>query len=184
MRDANAPQSGKGKWLPLLVGLMAVFMAVCIGTTVWAVFIRKPVLALAPDYAPQQVEENATAIQGDTSKKAEAPKGGGSVTLSFSSGVTVDLSERKAHLYYGHVGESNHDLILQLVIQDTVIAQTGVIKPGYQVTEVELLSNVQQDILLSPGVYEGKFVLLFYHPETGEKAMMNSEIPQTITVQE
>ena len=38
--------------------------------------------------------------------------------------------------------------------------------------------------MLSPGSYEGSFAVLYYDPDTGEKAMVDTEIPLTITVQE
>ena len=36
--------------------------------------------------------------------------------------------------------------------------------------------------MLSPGGYEGKFIVLYYDPDSGEKAMVNTEIPITVNV--
>jgi len=46
--------------------------------------------------------------------------------------------------------------------------------------------NLQESAVrkLSVGGYEGKFVISYYNPETREKAMVNTEIPISITVQE
>lgn len=69
---------------------------------------------------------------------------------------------------------------LKSVIQDTVVAQSGTLKPGKQITTMELLKNAAKK--LSAGTYEGNFNVLYYNPSTGEKAIVNTEIPIVITV--
>ena len=70
--------------------------------------------------------------------------------------------------------------MLQIVVQDEIIVQSGLLKPGNQVTALELLDGAAGK--LSAGGYEGKFAVLYYDPDTGEKAVVNTEIPVTITV--
>lgn len=135
---------------------------------------------LAPDYAPQEEEQHAETIPNDDGEKMEQPDGGGSVSLSYSREVTIALGEETAKLYFANPGKSNQDIVLQLVVQDQVILQSGTLKPGNQVTSLELLNGAAK--MLSEGGYEGKFVVLYYHPETGEKAVVNTEIPVSITV--
>ena len=36
--------------------------------------------------------------------------------------------------------------------------------------------------MLQPGGYEGKFIVLYYDQTSGEKSMVNTEIPITINV--
>ncbi len=167
-------------WLPILLGFVTV---VAMLVTLWAVFLRDPQITLAPDYAPPKVEDNAEFVGGD-GEKLESSAGGGSVVILFSDGVTVDLSDRKATFSYTNPGESNQNVLVQVVVQDTVIAQSGVVEPGHKLTVLDLLEEVQQSIMLSPGVYEGKLSLHFYNPETGEKAVLNSDLPMKITVQD
>ncbi len=160
--------------------LLITIIAVCV--TVWAIFFREKETVLAPDYAPQEEEENSEAIPDDDTEKMEQPEGGGSVSLSYSKEVTVDLGDRTAKLYFANPGKSNQDIVLQLVIREEVIVQSGTIKPGKQVMNLNLLDHKEK--MLEPGVYEGKFAVLYYHPETREKAVVNTEIPVTITVSE
>ncbi len=77
---------------------------------------------------------------------------------------------------------SGQDMVIQVVIQDTVILQSGRIVPGNQVTELSLAAGMVGKLL--PGGYDGKFVIHYYDPETGEKAIVNAEIPIKITVKE
>ncbi len=166
--------------LLILILLLITLAAVCV--TVWALFFRAPQKPLAPDYAPQETEAHMETIPGDTGEKMESNEGGGSVGLTYMREVTVDLSEKQAKLLFANPGMSNQDMVVQIIIQDAVICQSGTLTPGHQVTTLDLQEGTEK--LLIPGVYEGKFNILFYHPETGEKAIVNTEIPVTITVRE
>lgn len=163
-----------------LIPILAMITVIALGVTVWALFFRESGPVLAPDYAPQEEEQHAETIPNDDGEKMEQPDGGGSVSLSYSREVTIALGEETAKLYFANPGKSNQDIVLQLVVQDQVILQSGTLKPGNQVTSLELLNGAAK--MLSEGGYEGKFVVLYYHPETGEKAVVNTEIPVSITV--
>ena len=71
-------------------------------------------------------------------------------------------------------------MVIQITIQDTVIVQSGTLVPGQQVKLLDLLEGAEKQ--LSAGGYEGKFVVLYYDQTSGEKAMVNTEIPITINV--
>lgn len=164
----------------LLIPILLIITVIAICVTVWALFFRDSGPTLAPDYAPQEEEQNAETIPNDTGEKMENPEGGGSVSLTYSREVTIDLSDETATLLFANPGKSNQDMVLQIVIQDTVIVQSGTLKPGNQVTALDLLDGAAKK--LSAGTYEGNFNVLYYNPETGEKAIVNTEIPITITV--
>ena len=182
-RQAKHVQRRKRKKTWILILLLGLVTAIAIGVTVWALFFRQPeVSVLAPDYAPQEIEQNAEDM-GDSGKdKLDAPEGGGSVNLLFNDNINIDLSDNKATLYYGNPYESTQDVLLQIVVQDTLIAQSGRIVPGNQIKTLEL--DEEAAGLLQPGGYKGKLVLSFYNPDTGEKATVNTEIPVNITVAE
>ena len=160
----------------LLFMIVAVF---CI--TVWAIFFRTP-YTLAPDFVPKEAEQYAETIPGDTGTPTKSEEGGGSVTLAYSNEVTIDLSEETAELYFANPGKSNQNVVVQIVIQDQVIVQSGMILPGRQVRALDLLDGAAS--MLTPGGYDGNFSILYYHPESGEKAIVNTEIPIRIEVRD
>ena len=169
----------------IIIIILALITVAALGVTMWALFLREPgdggkPSTLTPDYAPQQKEENAETIPGDTSDKMENPEGGGAVSLTYSNEVTIDLSDKAAGLYFANPGKSNQDMVIQIVIQDTIILQSGTLKPGYQVKLLNLLEGAEK--MLQPGGYEGKFIVLYYDQTSGEKSMVNTEIPITINV--
>lgn len=167
------------KKLLLLLLLLLLITILAVSITIWALFFReKPVLA--PDYAPQETEAYAETIPNDDKTKLDKPEGGGSVSLTYSRDVSIDLSDEKASLMFANPGKSNQDMVLQLVIQEEVICQSGTLTPGHHVNNLELLKGAAKK--LSAGTYEGHFNVLYYDQESGEKAIVNTEIPVTVTV--
>ena len=168
----------------IIIAILAVITVAALCVTMWALFLREPddsnKVILAPDYAPQNKEENAETIPDDTSDKMENPEGGGAVSLTYSNEVTIDISDKAAALYFANPGKSNQDMVIQIAIQDTIILQSGTLSPGNQVKLLNLLEGAEK--MLQPGGYEGKFVVLYYDPISGEKSMVNTEIPITINV--
>lgn len=179
----NQNKTVNSKPLILIVVLMAVVTVAAICVTVWALFFRGPSIILTPDYAPRDEENHAVPIPDDTGGETmEADEGGGAVSITYGSNVSVILSNKTVALLFANPGKSTQDMVVQVVIQDTVIVQSGRLTPGHRVTTLDLLDGA--DKMLSPGGYEGKLVVLYYDRESGEKAMINTEIPITISVVE
>ena len=168
----------------IIIAILAVITVAALCVTMWALFLREPddsnKVILAPDYAPQNKEENAETIPDDTSDKMENPEGGGAVSLTYSNEVTIDISDKAAALYFANPGKSNQDMVIQIAIRDTVILQSGTLSPGNQVKLLNLLEGAEE--MLQPGGYEGKFIVIYYDQTNGEKSMVNTEIPITINV--
>ena len=172
---------GNDKRNKILIITLLLLLAITVSVTIWALFFRDVKPTLAPDYAPQQIEENAETIDGESEgEKFPQQQGGGAVSLTYSKEVEIDLSEGEAKLLFANPSKSNQDMLIQIVIQDTVILQSGLLSPGYQVTTLDLFDDVK----LTSGSYDGKFVVYYYQKDTGEKAMLNTEIPLTIKVKE
>lgn len=175
----------------LLIILLLLITICCIGITVWAVFFRntesgnteseKTESVLAPDRAPEEKEENAEAIENDNSEKMKAEEGGGAVSITYSNEVTIDLNNKTASLLFANPSKSTQNMVVQIIIKDTEIVQSGLLEPGNQVTQLDLLENAEKQ--LEKGGYDGKFRVLFYDPDSGQKAAVNTEIPISITVE-
>lgn len=134
---------------------------------------------LIPDVAPDNMDENIEKIPNDTSTKDDSTNGA-SVRLTYSDEVTIDLRKETASLYFGNPGRSNQDMILQIVIQEEVIAQSDLIPAGYQLKTMDLRTDAAS--ILQAGSYHGKFMIYYYDQETDELATINTEIPITVTV--
>lgn len=164
----------------LLICALLLITATAVAVTVWALFFRTPDVHLAPDYAPVATEQFAQPIPNDKGQREEAKPGSGSVSLTYSNEVTINLGSATAELLFANPGRSNQDMVLQIVIQDNVILQSGRITPGNQVTQLALFDDGAA--MLSPGGYEGSMLVFYYDLVSGEKAMVNTEVPVSVTV--
>ena len=184
MNENNENKKNSNK---ILIIFLIFITVAAIGVTVWALFFReteKLPTILAPDYAPLETEGNADTIPGDnTEGRKDNEVGSGSVSMSYSPEATIDLSDGKVtRMFFANPGKSNQDMVVQIVIRDVVIVQSGTLNPGKMVTKLDLLEGVASR--LTAGTYEGMYVILYYDPTTGEKAVVNTQMPITITVQE
>ncbi len=167
----------KSRWIILLLLLL---LLIAIGVTLWALFFREET-TLTPDYAPRREDKYAPSLDDQGDEKLEQVQGGGAVSLTYSTKVTVTLDDGMASVYFANPSKSNQDMVLQLVVQDVILAQSGRLSPGKQLDTLELLEGAASR--LQPGGYNGQFVVLFYQPDTGEKTIVNTEIPVDVTVQ-
>lgn len=164
-----------------IVIILLLFITVCATcVSCWALWFREESAVLPPDYAPMDEDKNAFDIAGDSDTKLDAEEGGGAVGLTFSQSVSIDLSDNTAFVFFQNPGRSVCDVILQIVIQDKVIAQTGKLVPGKQVAEIELVDGAAD--ILAEGGYNGFFVISMYDGKSGEKSMVNTTVPINITV--
>ncbi len=177
--DDNKKENKKKRLLILLLLLITI---AAVGVSVWAIWFRDSAPVLAPDYAPRQIEENAEPIGDDGDEKLSQPEGGGAVGLTYAKEVGISLLDKRATLLFANPTKSNQDMVLQLVIDDVVILQSGRLEPGNRVSVLSLLDGAEKR--LTAGGYDGKFVVLYYDRTSGEKAMINTEIPVTVTVTE
>ncbi len=165
-----------------IIILLLCIALVATSVAVWALFFREPEMTLAPDYAPLETEANAQTIPGDTGDKMQSETGGGSVSLTYSNQVSIDLSNKKAQLMFANPGKSNQDMLIQIIVQEQVLAQSGKLTPGHQILTLDLLKNAADK--LATGGYDGKFIIFYYDPVSGEKAVVSTEIPIKIIVKE
>ena len=173
-KQPEGEEREKKRRLLIIILLLIAFasLALC----AW-LLLRTP--ELAPDYAPQEIDPNAFAIE-DVEDKLDEPEGGGAVGLTYTPEVTIDLSEKSATLMFQNPHRSNDDVLLQIVVQDEVLAQSGRIEPGMQISTLELLPGAAE--MLSPGGYDAHFTVLFYDAETAERSVLKSEAAISLTV--
>lgn len=170
----------------VIIFLLALISLACIATVV-VVLIHHgdaPPATLPPDYAPLEEEPNAEILPSDSDEKLEHSEGGGAVGQIYKKEVLVDLSDKKATLLFGNPQKSTQDIVVQIIIHDQVVAQSGRLVPGTQVKVLNLLSDAPA---LSAGTYTSencKFVAFYYDSQTGEKAILSTQIPITVTVTE
>lgn len=171
------------KQLTIIISVLALVLVLAIGVTVWALFFRDSgAEPITPDYPPQGTEENQKPLEGDEGDKLESPEGGGAINVTYSTAVTVDLSENKVTLLYANPQASNQNVAILIMIDDLVVAKSDQITPGHGVDTLDLEEYAKER--LTVGGYNGELVIRAYDPDTGEKAMVDTRGEITITVVE
>lgn len=158
----------------VLILLMLLLLLVSIGVPMWYFWYYKPCCCCCNH---TDFDKYSHQIKEDNEPKMQQPKGGGAVNLRYSNKVEINLSQKKAYLYFGNPSKSNQDVVLELYIGETLIAGSGRIAPGYEVAQMDIPSISG----LSEKIYDGVFKLGFYNPGEDEKAKVNTNIPVTIT---
>ena len=134
------------------------------------------------DFAPK-LDSTAEQME-DTGEKMDAPEGGGAVSLTYSTAVTISMKDRTAQILFENPSKSTKDTVLQLTVkgqkegQESVIAQSKLIPAGYKLSQMEL----DDDVELKVGKYEGNLNVLYYDGESGKKEVVDTKIPVTLTV--
>ncbi len=134
----------------------------------WKITENKPLL---PDRAPVYIEENAV-MNDDAEPKIDTPPGGSGASLSYAKEVTIDLAAGLATLYFENPGKSPHDAAIFIVVQDTVILQSGLLPPGSLLTSLPI---PEKGIAMERGSYDAKILVQFYDAE-GAPLAVNAQI--------
>ena len=171
----------KGKKEKIVMVALVLITVISLGITVCTLLSNKDKEILAPDYAKPELEENAEPFGEQTIEKYEKPEqGGGTVDIIYEENITIDLPENKIYLMYGNPKVSNHDMIIQIIIKDMVVAESGMIQSGNRVTELSIKDGIKSR--LTSGQYNGEIRAYFYDCVSAEKAQVDVKIPVMITV--
>ena len=102
---------------------------------------------------------------------------GGLMSMVYKLKAEISLSTNDIKIYFQNPGKSNHNVALELYVvsggNEVKIAESGVIEPGFMLRH---LTYEPENVVLSEGNYEGKFKVIYYNPETGERAFVDSEL--------
>ena len=161
----------------LILATVVALLAICVA--VWALFFRAPETPADPEISPVADEHLTPTDDGDDEKMPQA-EGGGAVNITYSNEVTISLADATAAVQITNPTRSNQSMLIQLMIQDVKVGQSGTIPPGNQLTVIPLNEAVK----LKPGNYDGMFHLLFFDTETNEQASLETNIPVQITAME
>jgi|GEM_PF-1511745 len=107
----------------------------------------------------------------------------GSDMIVFSDGALVNVAEKAVTLYYSHDAAATHNCRVELYLsgknEDLLVAQSGIIPPGNELTVMPLAAKNAQ--LPSDGSYEG-YLLIIYLGTDGKTGDTNVQLPQTVTI--
>lgn len=156
-----------------LIFILLIIVAIVGVSSFNSVFKKTSYLTEVPDIIPE-LHPYATNIsmQNDDNSEMEIPNQGGGAVVICSSSATVHQSNKIVDFYYKNTSRSKSTVVLQLLINGQVIAQSGAIPPGYQTLVIDL----NPDIDLEEGNQNGVLIISFYNIDTRKKESVNSKI--------
>ena len=131
------------------------------------------------------VDSNQVTADADD-ETARPLEEGAYMSMEYKLKASLSLSTGEIGIYFKNPNRSNQNVSIELYVvsndTEVKIAESGVIEPGYVLRE---LTYNKDSAVLSEGKYEGKYLVIYYNPETGERAVVESEIVNVkITVTE
>lgn len=164
--------------IPFLLLLFALLAGLAAGIAVLVHLLAGPTAPVIDPYHPLPAPDpNVEPIEKDNSSKADPGNGGGSVSMIYTLTAGLSLSDNSISMYFKNPNASNHDVVLELYLVDgeteIKLAQSGLIKAGYGLYEMTMIKDAA---VLQEGNYQGKYKVLYYNPDTGERALVESDI--------
>ena len=162
-------------FLGLLLGL------VLAGMLLWSGLTKDPEpVIIDPDH-PLPTEDSYAETLPNEGDAVVSEEGGGSVSMIYTLSVNASLSSGTAQIDFRNPSVSNHDVAIILYVvsngQEYPIAQSGLLKAGNSLNTLELFDDAA---ILQTGTYSGKYLVLYYDPITGEKALVEPEITDLV----
>lgn len=164
--------------IPFLILLFGLGLG--IGTAVfvlWNILVNPIIPTLQPDHPLPDEDPSVEIIEDDNTEQVESEEGGGSVSMIYTLEAKASLSNQKVEIYFRNPNASNHGVVLQLYVgsgeNEVMLAESGLVNAGYGLYELELIPDVA---ILSEGVYDAFYKVLYYDTQTGEKALVESTI--------
>ena len=140
-----------------------------------------PAVTTKPTITPDET------LPPDTTAPApDENKDGGSVSMIYTLSASVSLKNGKTGIFFQNPTKSTHNVMIELYVvsggNEYLIGKSRLIPPGYQLSTLDYSDS---QVTLVKGIYQGLYKVLFYDGTTGEKANVNSNIPNVkITVKD
>ena len=144
-----------------------------------------PINPLPPKDSHQESIESSEKQTKDKDDEDESQKGGGKVSMIYTLKAKISLTTDVADIYFKNPDNSNQCVALELYVENGeesyLIGQSGLVEPGNAL----YIMDYKDENLLSEGEYDAHYKVIYYNPDTGERALVESVIDDvTIIVSE
>ena len=140
----------------------------------------RPII-LPPDNPLPPVDTHVTPDTSGNDNPIDSPSGGGGVSMAYTLQAVLSLADNTITMHVVNPKASNHDLVITLSVLDEnvsyPIATSGRIPAGNGLYTLTLDPNAP---VLSEGAYKGLYTIAYYHPETGVRANVESQITDVV----
>ena len=145
---------------------------------------------------PLENPKGGGAVSLTYSKQASAPKGDGVASILFQNPaksnqsivIQLHITDKVLIEKLGRTGRTAADKAKIEEAEDydseksrMIIAESGLLTPGYKLSELKLKA-LPDGTVLPKGNYNAVYYILAYNKDTNERAVVNMQIPITLTI--
>jgi hypothetical protein len=116
--------------------------------------------------------------------KVESEADGGFVRMYYTTKAHVDLSDASIDIFFANPYKSNRSVVLELYItymnKDYLVAKSGRVDAGYGLRTATFNEKINLVPTTDQRIYKGKYVVRFYDPDSGERAVVTSVIDEVV----
>ncbi len=166
--------------IPFLILLLGLLAGIGVGIALLINMLTgNDVPVISPNHPLPDIDSNIEEIVDDNSgtPNSNISEGGGAVSMIYSLNATIDLTDSDIDILFKNPSKSNHDVALELYIEKdgerVLIAKSGRIPAGNMLRDMDLMPDAA---IITEGVYEGVYKVIYYNPQTGERALVESDI--------
>jgi hypothetical protein len=172
--------------VPFLLAILGFIIVAVACLMILIAMKNRPPVIIEPDHPLPDPDENVVPVPDDVGTPTVSENGGGAVTMIYTLEATVDLSSGDVGIYLRNPKASNHDVAIKMYIlsgdKEYCVASSGLIKAGNGLYKLTLSEDAP---VLKEGVYSGYYKIIYYNPQTGERALVEADIKDVnITVTE
>lgn len=176
----KSKQNAQTKHTKFLTGCLAAITLISVSLCAFVLISNRRAKPIMPDYMPVEQDEYVSTIPPEylEETKMDIPESGGGAIIICDTEITAHLQTGEIDMFYQNPANSPSAVVLQLVVADEVVAQSGSIYPGYQLQDMHLLDTAR----LQEGGYYGIVRIAYYDPISSEKALIDTDIEVSVTV--
>ncbi len=165
-------------WAYVTASAVLFILIGCLGYATISVALDadKEYVAIEADDSQQKSDEDDDEVKGDSH----------SVSFSLMQNVSVSRSTGLVEISLANPSSNANKLVAELLVEDSsgnyvVIARSGAILPGYEISQMKLTDEASA---VSLGKSEGVVQLVPYDEKTEAKGMVELEMPVNITYED
>ena len=166
--------------LPIPILPIALFSSPVLLLGIVAFLAIPAVKAVDTPYSPIASDSNQIRIPEEEGQKAGSS--GNSISFRFNETLHIDAETGNVYIDFKNPSYAKNNIVVTLEAKDdrSVMARTGAISPGYGVDYLRLNDNGYEKI--NSGAREGVITLKAYSVENNDKAMIDTELPVHIVI--
>lgn len=167
--------------IPFLIVLLLLLAALAVSAVLLIGQLGpKDPIVIEPDH-PLPPVDTGLVPEGDGGEVNAPEDGGGAVSMIYTLNADLALSTGEIKMHFRNPKDSNHSVAVEMYVvsegAEYLVARSGLIPAGNGLFQMTLAEDAPE---LTEGMYICMYRVRYYHPITGVRAIVESEITDVV----